>query len=346
MARLAISNKQINRLVHTFLWRRVTEQAKLTKPTWETFSAQVKPLLLLSNLFTFVKSGHPACPFITHKQLALYASPRFWQYGLLPSSQGAVPLTIDTDIRVQEQPKQWKGNHRKQRKKMSMPSPLCKLSSCPLLGESMASRRYPPMTSSMERQGFTPTQVKGSYGYRPKEEGAEDNSLLVVGVHTKAYSSGPLTRLWDKLSRFLPFLQRNSTTLPRYSKYYSRSTNEFRSFRKPKFQQQTQFEKRCSKKLLPFLSEGSSVRWAVQANKQTLYTRCLYSCLYISLHFILVSWLEPNTVAFQTLKETQVSSWALSKRHSYPRTEGLQNKRQARDGSRTPVRQPPFSMTV
>ena len=141
-------------------------------------------------------------------------------------------------------------------------------------------------------------------------------------------------------------MQRNSTTLPRYSKYYSRSTNEFRSFRKPKFQQQTQFEKRCSKKLLPFLSEGSSVRWAVQANKQTLYTRCLYSCLYISLHFILVSWLEPNTVAFQTLKETQVSSWALSKRHSYPRTEGLQNKRQARDGSRTPVRQPPFSMTV
>ena len=37
----------------------------------------------LSNLFAFVKSGHPACPFITHKQLALYANPRFWQYGLL-----------------------------------------------------------------------------------------------------------------------------------------------------------------------------------------------------------------------------------------------------------------------
>ena len=37
----------------------------------------------LSNLFAFVKSGHPACPFITHKQLALYANPRFWQYGLM-----------------------------------------------------------------------------------------------------------------------------------------------------------------------------------------------------------------------------------------------------------------------
>ena len=37
----------------------------------------------LSNLFAFVKNGHPACPFITHKQLALYANPRFWQYGLL-----------------------------------------------------------------------------------------------------------------------------------------------------------------------------------------------------------------------------------------------------------------------
>ena len=65
------------------LW---TFQMKSTKPTAyigdllrisEAFAAP------LSNLFTFVKSGHPACPFITHKQLALYASPRFWQYGLL-----------------------------------------------------------------------------------------------------------------------------------------------------------------------------------------------------------------------------------------------------------------------
>ena len=95
MARLAISNKQINRLVRTFLWRRVTEQAlhgsSFVDIPDEINQAYIGDLLRiseafaapLSNLFTFVKSGHPACPFITHKQLALYANPRFWQYGLL-----------------------------------------------------------------------------------------------------------------------------------------------------------------------------------------------------------------------------------------------------------------------
>ena len=52
-----------------------------------------------------------------------------------PSSQGAVPLTINTGTRVQEQLRQWLRSHRKQKKKMSMPSPLCKQSLCPLLGE-------------------------------------------------------------------------------------------------------------------------------------------------------------------------------------------------------------------
>ena len=95
MARLAISSKQINRLVRTFLWRRVTEQAlrgsSFVNIPDEINQAYIGDLLRiseafaapLSNLFAFVKSGHPACPFITHKQLALYANPRFWQYGLL-----------------------------------------------------------------------------------------------------------------------------------------------------------------------------------------------------------------------------------------------------------------------
>ena len=43
----------------------------------------------------------------------------------------------------------------------------------------------PDLVVAMERQGFTPAEVKGGYGYRPKEEDAEDNPLLVVGVHTK-----------------------------------------------------------------------------------------------------------------------------------------------------------------
>ena len=115
---------------------------------------RVQPVLALSGrnqlpqwpvahcfLFTVMKSGHPACPFITYKQLALYASPRFWQYGLLAFV--ARCCSFDNQHRHQEQPKQWKGSHKTKEK-----DPLCKLSSCPLLGEwSMASRRNPPMTS-------------------------------------------------------------------------------------------------------------------------------------------------------------------------------------------------------
>ena len=51
----------------------------------------------------------------------------------------------------------------------------------------------PDLVSAMEQQGFKPAEVKGGYGYRPKEEGAEDNPLIVVGVHTKdiAYDRYP-----------------------------------------------------------------------------------------------------------------------------------------------------------
>ena len=91
MARLAISNKQINRLVRTFLW--VTEKA-LHGSSFGDIPDEINQAYIgdlhrmtfaapLANLFTFVKSGHPAWPFITQNQLALYASPRFWQYGLL-----------------------------------------------------------------------------------------------------------------------------------------------------------------------------------------------------------------------------------------------------------------------
>ena len=89
MARLAVSSKQINRLVRTFLWRRVTEQA-LHGSSFFDIPDEINqayigdPLLIseafaapLSNLFAFVKNGHPACPFIPQKQLALYANPRF-----------------------------------------------------------------------------------------------------------------------------------------------------------------------------------------------------------------------------------------------------------------------------
>ena len=69
MARLAVSNKQINRLVRTFLWRRVTEQAlhgsSFIDIPDQINQAYIGDLLLiseafaapLSNLFAFVKMG-------------------------------------------------------------------------------------------------------------------------------------------------------------------------------------------------------------------------------------------------------------------------------------------------
>ena len=47
----------------------------------------------------------------------------------------------------------------------------------------------------MEQQGFKPEEVKGGSGYRPKEEGAEDNPLIVVGVHTKDIAYGRYPRM-------------------------------------------------------------------------------------------------------------------------------------------------------
>ena len=86
----------------------------------------------------------------------------------------------------------------------------------------------PDLVTAMEQQGYKPAEVKGGTGYRPKEEGAEDNPLIVVGVHTKdiVYDRyprmpslpgpreralvEPLTRLWDKPSRSPPVATANA----------------------------------------------------------------------------------------------------------------------------------------
>ena len=248
MARLAISNKQINRLVRTFLWRRVTEQAlhgsSFVDVPDEINQAYIGDLLRiseafaapLSNLFTFVKSGHPACPFITHKQLALYASPRFWQYGLLAFI--ARCCSFDNQRRHQGTGTAQAVEGKPQKTKEKDVDALTFMQTVIMSfvrgmehGEQTLPTNdlfvyfpvqiLPDLVVAMEQQGFTPAEVKGGYGYRPKEEGAEDNPLLVVGVHTKeiAYDRYPrilpglkeltlvvpLTRLWDKLSRSLPF---------------------------------------------------------------------------------------------------------------------------------------------
>ena len=100
MARLCISNKQVNRFVRTILWRRVAERA-LRGTYFGDVPAEVNPPYIadilhiseafaapLANLFAFVKQGHQPCSFIPQKQLALYANPLFWQYGLLAFVSG------------------------------------------------------------------------------------------------------------------------------------------------------------------------------------------------------------------------------------------------------------------
>ena len=88
---LCISNKQVNRLVRTILWRRVAERA-LRSTCFGDIPAEVNspyiadPLRIseafaapLANLFAFVKQGHQPCSFIPQKQLVLNANPLFWQ---------------------------------------------------------------------------------------------------------------------------------------------------------------------------------------------------------------------------------------------------------------------------
>ena len=220
MARLAVSNKQINRLVRTFLWRRVTEQAlygsSFIDIPDQINQAYIGDLLLiseafaapLSNLFAFVKNGHPACPFITQKQLALYASPRFWQYGLLAFIAGC--CSFDNQHRDQGTGAAPDVEGKSQTTKDKDVDALTFMRTVIMSfvrgmehGEQMLPTNdlfvylpvqiLPDLVSAMEQQGFKPAEVKGGYGYRPKEDGAEDNPLIVVGVHTKdiAYDRYP-----------------------------------------------------------------------------------------------------------------------------------------------------------
>ena len=80
----------------------------------------------------------------------------------------------------------------------------------------------PDLVTAMEQQGFKPAEVKGGSGYRPKEEGAENNPLIgwectpktLLMIDTPACRPlpgpkeltlvEPLTRLWDKPSRSPP----------------------------------------------------------------------------------------------------------------------------------------------
>ena len=157
-----------------------------------------------------MKSGHPACPFITQKQLALHASPRFWQYGLLASI--ARCCSFDNQHRHQGTGTAQAAAAKPQKTKEKDVDALTFMQTVIMsfvrgmeFGEQtlptndlfvcLPVQILPDLVVAMERQGFRPAQVMGGYGYRPKEEGAEDNPLLVVGAHTKEIAYDRYSRM-------------------------------------------------------------------------------------------------------------------------------------------------------
>ena len=55
----------------------------------------------------------------------------------------------------------------------------------------------PPLVTAMEQQRFASVEVKGGCGYRPRKQGEEDNSLLVVGVFDKEIAHDRCSRMPD-----------------------------------------------------------------------------------------------------------------------------------------------------
>ena len=220
MARLCISNKQVNRLVRTFLWRRAAERA-LRGTYFGDIPEEVNPAYIadlrriseafaapLANLFAFVKQGHQPCSFIPQKQLALYANPLFWQYGLLAFVSGC--CSFNNQHRRQNASAA-KAALSKQEESGEKDVDALTFTQTVIMsfvrgmehGDQtlpindlfvyLPVQTLPALVTAMEQQGFTQAEVKGGWGYRPRKEGAEDNPLLVVGVYNKeiAYDSYP-----------------------------------------------------------------------------------------------------------------------------------------------------------
>ena len=224
MARLCISNKQVNRLVRTFLWRRVAESALRGTPFGnipeeinrdyiedlrrisEAFAAP------LSNLFAFAKQAHKLCPFIPQNQLALYANPLFWQYGLFAfvsrccahnnqhrSQMASAAKAVLT--------KQDKSSEKDVDALTFMQTVVMSFARGMEYGEQTLPindlfvyfpvQLVPALVTAMEQQRFASVEVKGGCGYRPRKQGEEDNPLLVVGVYNKEITYDRYPRMPD-----------------------------------------------------------------------------------------------------------------------------------------------------
>ena len=205
-------NKQVNRYARTILWRRAAERAfrgdYYGDIPGEVNHAYIADILRISeafaaplaNLFAFVKNGHESCPFIPPKQLALYANPRFWQYGLLAFIAGCCKFnnqhrrqaaaTTKTALSKQE-----KSCERDVDALTFMQTVVMSFVRGMEFGEQtlptndlfvyLPVQLLPALVVAINQQGFRKAGVEGGVGYRPRKDGAEDNPLLVAGVYCK-----------------------------------------------------------------------------------------------------------------------------------------------------------------
>ena len=211
MARLCISNKQVNRFVRTILWRRVVESA-LHGTYFGDIPAEVNPAYItdllriseafaapLANLFSFVEQGHPPCSFIPPKQLALYANPMFWQYGLLAFVSGCCENTKHRRTNASAARvtpcKQEESGGKDVDALTFMQTVIMSFVRGMQHGEQtlpindlfvyLPVQLLPALVEAIGQQGFEKAEVLSGWGYRPRKEGAEDNPLLVAGVYSK-----------------------------------------------------------------------------------------------------------------------------------------------------------------
>ena len=202
------------------LWRRVAERA-LRGTYFGNMPAEVYPdytadLLHISHafaaplaeLFASVKQGHQPCSFIPQKQLMLYASPLFWQYGLLACVAGCCALNNE---HRQKHARAAKAAPSKQEEPSEKDVDALTFMQTVIMsfvrgmthGEQtlpindlfvyVPAQLLPALVEAIGKQGYQKAEVKSGWGYRPRKEGAEDNPLLVAGVYSKdvAYDSDP-----------------------------------------------------------------------------------------------------------------------------------------------------------
>ena len=146
------------------------------------------------------KTQHESCPFIPPKQLALYANPRFWQYGLLAFIAGCCKFnnqhrrqaaaTTKTALSKQE-----KSCERDVDALTFMQTVVMSFVRGMEFGEQtlptndlfvyLPVQLLPALVGAINQQGFRKAGVESGVGYRPRKDGAEDNPLLVAGVYCK-----------------------------------------------------------------------------------------------------------------------------------------------------------------